>query len=506
MTGPARRRIALGAGLVWVGAAGAASAQVGYRASVDLRMQAVAFRGWSLDSVLASQTAPGIGGGLVSPAGYAADCPTGSPFCYYYRPGTRQTAAPLGSTVDLTVWGLGMPGLSVHANARALLNAGSVDWVATDPNFQLWEGYVEYARPEVTVRAGRQLFTSRLGVAGFDGGLATLRSPRLGLSATGYFGFGLASNAPVPITSDVVNPLGEFRPPERNLVLGAFGAWAGSAADVRVEWQREVDRASRKIAADRLAGSATLRPARRWTLTGGAEYNLAEGVWGSADASLKYGADWAGASVGYRRYRPFFDLWSIWAAFSPVAYNSALASGTLTPVRGLQLRGRVEYYRFEAADAPSALVTVENDGTRWSAGARFTRIRGWAFDLGYDVDKGVGARGDGWDASVGWSPTSQLSLRAYGATLDRPLELRFDDARVRWAGLDADLRLRPDLSIGVGGMYVYEDRRRPDTAAFDWNQTRITAHVTYVLGSTSADRLGLPRAIERMPSVSGSGR
>jgi hypothetical protein len=506
MTGRARWSVMIGAGLALLSSVPPAGAQVGYRATVDLRMQTVAFRGWALDSVLASQTAPGVGGGFVSPAGYAADCATNAPFCYYYRPGTRQTAAPVGGTVDLAVWGLGVPGLSLHGNARVLLNAGDVDWVSTDPNFQFWEGYVEYARPAVAVRVGRQLVTSRLGLAGFDGGLATLRSPRLGLSATGYFGFGLASNAPVPITSDVVNPLGEFRPPERNLIFGAVGGWAGSPADVRLEWQREVDRASRKIASDRLAGSATLRPARHWALTGGAEYNLAEGVWGSADAALKYNALWAGGSVGYRRYRPFFDLWSIWAAFSPVAYNSFVASGNLTPVRGIQLRGRVEYYRFESADAPSGLVSVENDGTRWSAGATLTRIRGWAFDLGYDLDKGVGARGDGWDASVGWNPIPRLSLRAYGATLDRPLELRFDDARVRWAGLDTDLRLRPDLSIGLGGMYVYEDRRRSDTAAFDWNQARITAHVTYVFGSGGADRLGLPRAIQRMPSVTGSGR
>jgi len=72
--------------------------------------------------------------------------------------------------------------------------------------------------------------------------------------------------------------------------------------------------------------------------------------------------------------------------------------------------------------------------------------------------------------------------------------------------VDADLRLRPDLSIGLGGMYVYENRRRSDAAAFDWNEVRITAHVTYVLGSGGADRLGLPRAVQRMPSVTGTGR
>ena len=503
------RRIALCiivAAAAALAAARGAEAQAGYRATIDLRMQTLAFRGWELDSMSASAAAPGTGGGFVSPAGYAADCPPASVFCYYYRPGIRQTVAPIGTTADITMWGLGVPGLSLHGNARVLLNAGNADWVGTDPTFQLWEGYAEYARSSFSVRVGRQLVSSRLGVAGFDGGLATLRSPRLSLSATGYFGFGLARNAPVPITSDVVNPLGEFRPPERNWIFGAVGGWSATAADLRLEWQREVDRASRKLASDRLAASATLHPLDHWSLTGGAEYNLAEGIWGSADASLRYAGPGIGANAGYRRYRPFFDLWSNWVAFSPAAYNRVVGSAANTPVHVLQIRGRVEHYTFEAADAPSPLVTVESEGTRWSAGATLTRLRNWALDLGYSADKGVGARGDGWDASVSWTPTTRLALRAYGGSLDRPLELRFDDAKVRWAGLDADFRLRPDLSMGLGGMYVYEDRRRPDAAAYDWNQVRVTAHVTYVLGSRRADRLGLPRAVERMPSVIGTGR
>lgn len=494
------------AALVSAGAAGPLAAQVGYRATVDLDMQTVAFRGWTLDSVPAAQVSPGPTGGPLTSSGYAATCPSVSTFCFFYRPGDRQTTAPVGGSVALTVWGLGVPGLSLHGNARVLLNAGNVDWAGTDPTFQFWEGYAEYERSALDFRVGRQIFRSRLGSAGFDGVQGTLRARGPGLAATGYFGFGLAQSASVPITSDVVNPLGEFRPPERNWIMGAVGAWSTAASDLRVEWQREVDRASAKLASERLAGSGTLRPARNWALTGGAEYNLAEGVWGSADASLHYTDDVVGASFGYRRYRPFFDLWSIWAAFSPVAYNAVLGSASITPVAGVQLRGRAEYYKYEAADAPSPLVSVENDGSRWSAGIRVTRLRGWAFDLGYDLDKGVGARGDGWDASVRWTPTPRMALQAFGSTLDRPLELRFDDARVRWVGLDLDFRVRPDFSFGLGGLYVHEDRQRPDAAAFDWNQARITARVRYVIGSRGADRLGLPRAVERMPSVTGSGR
>ena len=46
-------------------------------------------------------------------------------------------------------------------------------------------------------------------------------------------------------------------------------------------------------------------------------------------------------------------------------------------------------------------------------------------------------------------------------------------------------------------------RVRPDAAAFDWNQARISAWVTYVFSAGGADRLGVPDAVKRMPSSVG---
>jgi hypothetical protein len=482
------------------------AAAQGYRAAVDVRGQTVALRGWTLDSVPLASATSGATGGFVSPEGFAVDCGPADTFCYFYRPGQRQNAVPLTAAADVAIWGLGIAGLSLHGNLRAAVNADELDWAASRPAVQFWEGYARYENRLLEVRAGRQVFASRLGLAGFDGGHLTLRSRGAGLYAGGYFGFGLARGTSVLITSDLVNPLGEFRPAERHLVFGALAGWSGGPADLRLDWQREVDRAAEKQIADRLALSGTIRPARDWSLTGGAEYDLAQGWVGSADLSLRYAGRLVTASGGYRRYRPHFDLWSIWSAFSPVAYNAAVGSLAVAPVGWLRLRARAEYYSFEASEAATPLVDTEADGYRWSAGATVTRFPGWSFDLGYTLDHGVGARGDGWDATVGWTPTRRLSLRAFGATLDRPLEFRFDDARVRWVGAGVEWRARDAFTLGVDGTYIYESRQRPDAAGFDWRQARFAARVTYVFGSGTADSRLLPRAIERMPSVTGQGR
>jgi len=54
------------------------------------------------------------------------------------------------------------------------------------------------------------------------------------------------------------------------------------------------------------------------------------------------------------------------------------------------------------------------------------------------------------------------------------------------------------LRVGIGGVYYDEGRHRPDAAAFDWNQFRLTAFATLSLGK-GAELRGLPPAVRRMP-------
>jgi hypothetical protein len=503
MTWTLARASAMGVVAV-VALAGPAAAQ-GYRATIDVRAQSVAYRGWQLDSILATETEIGPTGGFVTPDGIATTCPAGltSGQCFYYRPGARQQAAPMVVTSDLAMWGFGIQGLSARANLRFNYDLGDEVWPNMEPTLQLYEGYLDYQARWFALRGGRQIVTTRLGWAGFDGGQATLRVPKYGVDVAGFAGWGLARASAVGINSQLTAPLGDFIPPERHLLVGAYGNLRTGPADFRLDWQRQFDLATDYLISDMVSASTTIRPARRFAITGGVDYDLAQGRWGSADASLRYTAPRVQVTGGYRRYLPRFDLYSVWAAFSPVPWNGVHASLIVSPLSWLQLRGRGEYIKFEAAYADTPLFDARDDGYRTSFGGTVTAVRNFIFDAGYNLEKVTGAWISGADASVGWTPSETLRFRVFGAYAQRPLEYRYDASTAKWIGLDADARVADRFTVGVSLVQMYEERDRPDNAAFDWDQTRLSARLTYTFSSREKDTRGLPDAVKRMPSSQG---
>ena len=476
-----------------------ASAQ-GYRLRLETGFQTVSFRGVTLDSIPAASAVIAPSGGLQTPDGFAVECSASISFCTFYRPGPRLTSDPLVSSADLTVWGLGISGLSIRGNARWGVDLGTDNlWPGTQPAFQLLEGYAEYATPGITGRLGRQHITGRFGWTGVDGASLTLRIPGAGLELTGYGGWGLARSIDVPINSPSLNPLDEYQIPERHVTAGAALGWRSRWADIRAEYQREVDRSVNFFISERAALTAVLRPAEHWTLVGGTEYDLAEGWWGSSDVSLRYGDAHVNADAGVRRYRPFFELWTIWGAFSPVPYTAIDGSLTISPIRQLRLRASGERYWYAASEAATALASYEDRGWRNSLSATALVSRTFTLDAGYHAEFGAGASSRTWDARVTWLPVSSLTLAAFASTFTRPLELRFDQAQVDAVGIDAAYRASDRLNLSLSGAQYFEDRQRPDAGAFDWNQFRLQARITWVFGS-DADRLRLP------PAIRGAGR
>jgi len=468
-----------------------------YLLRLDARAQTVSYRGVRLDSIPIGQAVPAASGGLESPDGFAVSCAAGASYCQFYRPGPEQNGGPLVTTADLTAWGFGVPGLSLHANARLGLDLGDSDvWPGTNPATQLHEAYAEYATDRFTGRLGRQTERGRLGYTGFDGGRATWRLPAAGLSASAYGGLGLSRGSALPVTSAALNPLDDFQPRERQLVVGAGVEWQADLVEARAEYQREVDRDTRNFVSERAALSATFRPLLGWSLTGGAEYDFSREWFGTADLSLRHTRERVGGAVGIRRYRPYFDLWTLWGVFSPVPYSAYNGSLWVTPVRGLELRAGGERYRYDESGALTPLVSEEREGWRWNAGAGYAAGSRWSADLGYHAEFGPGAASRGWEASVSWRATVALTLTAEAGHLARPLEFRYSDASLDWGGLSAELRPSDRLRLTAGLVRYQEDRRRPDAAEFDWSQTRLRAGLSWLLGS-SADRMPLPPARRR---------
>ena len=145
---------------------------------------------------------------------------------------------------------------------------------------------------------------------------------------------------------------------------------------------------------------------------------------------------------------------------------------------------------------------VDHDGWRAAAGITYSPIPSWTFDVGYREEYGPGASSNGFDGTITFAPTRAVTLSAYGSTLDRPLEFRFDEGSVDVIGLDADWSPAGRLRVGVGAARYREARDRPDAVGFDWNQTRLNAHVTLLFRSES-DVVPLPPALRTPPRAGG---
>ena len=472
----------------------------GYRLKVDNRVQAISYRGLELDSIAVTDTISGPSGGPTTPDGFAVRCPSGAAYCLYFRPGPVRHGAPLVTTADLSVWGFGVSGLSAHVTARGARDlTGDNAWPGSDPAIQLLTGYAEYNRERITVRLGRDLNYNRLGTIGFDGGSITLRDGRRGLDASLYGGWGLARGAALPVTSPVVNPINDFQPSQRQLLLGVSAGWSGSHGDLRGEYLREVDPHTDYFVSERVGFSGELRPVPRWSLAAGADYDLAAGLWGSAEATLGYATPAVTSAVGVRRYRPHFDLWTIWGAFSPVPYNAIQAQVTVKAMPHVEIRGRGERYRFDDAGVSTPLVEVEQSGWRGELGLTATPRPEWTIDAGYTREFGPGAAVAGTSASITYQPSKLYAITAHGAAMDRPLELRFSESVLHLYGIEGRIQPQPGLELELGAERYAEQRQRPDPAAMDWSQWRVTLRAVFSIGSSDDDLRNLPPATHRMP-------
>src|SRR6266516_3939993 len=109
-------------------------------------------------------------------------------------------------------------------------------------------------------------------------------------------------------------------------------------------------------------------------------------------------------------------------------------------------------------------------------------------------------RSRGCGGAVTFTPREFLALSIQGATLDRPLEFRFDESSLHMYGLNAEYRASSRMRVQLDASRYAEDRQRPDAAGFDWNQVRVSARMVLLFGGGSDTDLGnMPPAVRRMP-------
>lgn len=470
----------------------------GWRVLVDTRAQATSYRGWRVDSIPVSDTVSGSTGGPETPDGYVARC-DGGPVCRFWRPGPEARGIPLVTTTDATAWGLGIAGLSLHARTRLGVDLGKGDpWYGPDRALELVEGYADLDRTRYELRAGRQVVAGRLGWWGIDGGRAWVRDPAHGLEASLYGGWGLARSSNLTATSEALNPLGDFQTSRRQSALGATARWQTTRGSIEGQYHREVSGVDGGVVIERAAVSSEAVITRGVGVTGGATYDVASGLWGSWDLGARASLGPWHATAQVRQYRPLFDLWSVWQAFSPVPYHAVNGSLAFRPARTIAFRTTGERFWFAPADVSTPLVTVVDAGWRMSVGATWSPRTELTVDGEVRREFGVGAYANSVQGNVTWVPRPRWTLRADAGHLERPLEYRYDVSTLNWFGAGTDWRAGDRLALGVAADRWSETRARPDAAGFSWDQLRLSARVTWLLVS-DADRLPLPPGRPRSP-------
>jgi hypothetical protein len=396
--------------------------------------------------------------------------------CYWYRPGGTEASTAATQDLRLTAWGLER-GLSGRLHLRGRYGSDAF-WPRSQEEFELVSGYLEWERSDYRLRAGRQSRHTGLGFYEFDGAAALWRA-RSWLSLEAYGGRSLARGLSQPLTGFLLEEADEFAPDEPGVLLGAqlrlhgWHAWNGSIA-----YQREIRADRAALYSERISSSVDGK-IRRIRLDGALDLDLATERLNEAriQARSPLGSHFEVTARGKYR-RPYFDLWTIWEAFTPVGYEEAGLRLTWHD-RTVQLFAESTARRYEETHIEVAAFPVRDDGFQASIGGAISP-RGWDFSAAYAAEVGFGASEDHIDAQVRrlWSIGS---VGLQGFAIQQTREFRRGEDWIVGGGFLAHLQWKSlDLDASIG-WHRLSYRNRPDYS--DWNQRRARVSVGYSFGS-----------------------
>ena len=467
----------IAAGAAFVGSAGAQ----GVRVNGVSAMQLVDVRPLVEDSVPIGQ-ASGTGPYRLLPDGTVVRCVAGDAYCRFLSSGTRKTAAPLVQDLRAVVWGLGQ-GISAQAHVRARGSLGSADatWPRADDHFDAIEAWLEMDREQWRARLGRQWTTGGLGLYNYDGGSLLFRPGRARIDVFG--GRSLVVGLNEPATGPELGAVDDLPPDEDGWLIGASAVVPfGTRGSVAGTYQRVIRADQAALYSERIAGDIS------WLLFGGsADAALAYDI--SAlevnDASLQFarpiGRGVAG-SVELRRHRPFFDAWTIWGAFSPVAFDEARAELTWRNTAGnigVDVRGAWRAYGETNAGLEST--PLRTDGWRAGAGAEWLPRQAWMFYADYDVDIGFGASRSDIAAGARWMPDESRWLGLVANGLQHIYEFRVGTGRIIGLRLEGGTRITPDVRL-LADLALYDHHLTEGAAGPDWSQRRFSVRLDWTVG------------------------
>ena len=474
------KRAARLAGLVLLIGAVPANGQT-VRLSGSAQVRYIELRPLVSDSIVAD-LAPGEGLLRQTADGRIVRCLPGDAFCRDVHPGARTSTIPVIQDVEISAWGFGR-GTYAFAQLRGRgALGGSELWPQADDAFDLLAAYAELARERFRVRAGRQWKVSGLGFYNFDG-IAVEVQPLRVAALEVYGGRSLLRGLNEPRTGGALESIEALAPPAGGVLLGVHARYqprrtAAFSAVYQVDFRDD----GAGLFAELFAADAAVR-AGRFDTEAAIEVDVASAA--INEARLRVRAPPVGRFVPYaevRRYRPYFELWTIWGAFSPVGYDEARAGVSWSDdASRLILQGEATHRSYDATEAESSLDEFKQAG--WGAALNATWLPGaqWRISGGYRTDAGFGAARREGSLGLAHELSERASVALQAVAFERLYEFRLDQGTVLGIGAEAALRASERLRVVAGGASYWH--LRGAQAASEWNQRRASLRVQWTVGS-----------------------
>jgi hypothetical protein len=449
----------------------------GYRAEVTVGASYLEIRPVERDS-LPGDEVEGTSLRRRLPDGTVVTCVQGD-FCRWFRAGEVEPVHVTTQEARVTGWS-GVQGLSARVHVRGRYGTDDF-WPQSSEKFEAISAYLDYDRSLFRARLGRLVRRDGLGYYNFDGAAFLWRKwDPLWLEA--YGGWSLARGLNFPRSGDLLSRADPLAPDDRGFIFGAeAGARIGSIASGRVSYQREIRTDRLALYTERLSLDvrAFLGPA---VVEASGEYDFSFEQFNELRARLNMPVvSRLEATAEARHHTPFFELWTIWGAFSPVGFNEGrLSLAWSEPSLGLQLRAGGARRSYEETSAGPADSGLRDDGWRTFANADW-RGGPWFASAGYHGERGFGAARFGGDLRLGrfFAENTYLSLR--GTATQTFGEFRLNEQVVSGVGLDGAIGLG-EISLNAGGaVYWNEAEERP--ADGDWTQVRVYGSLSYSFGT-----------------------
>jgi hypothetical protein len=474
-----------------VGARPGAAQSINVSGSTSLRF--IELRTLATDSVAVGETQ---GEELLRqlPDGRIVRCVPGDAFCRFVRPGDRVSTVPLINDLDVSAWGLGR-GVRLFLRVRTRTAwGGSPDlWPRADDAFDVLAAYGELERDRFRLRLGRQWKVSGLGFYNFDGVAAAVRPVRRAW-IEGYAGRSLVRGLNEPRTGGALESIEALAPPSPGALMGLQARYRPTArlalsATYQVDFRSDGGGLYSELAA--ADGSLQVGGG---SVESSVEVDAAAGALNEARLAAR-SPPWRHTALRAEvlRYRPYFELWTIWGAFSPVAFDEARGGLTWADSAGrVVLRTEASYRSYDDAGTDGELGAFRSRGWGATTGASWAPRPEWRLDGTYRVETGFGAARRDGSASATRRFGDAGSLMVQGLAFQRLYEFRLEEGTVVGLGAEGSLRISDRLSAD-GGVTVYRHFDAGPAAGVDWNQRRASLRLHWTLGPEP----GAPRRLTR---------